>query len=66
MDTHNVSPLGGGWWWAEFIKVLYVFRNHTDIFIAFRCLLFASKKHKRSYVDSDMGAARLARSLIEV
>lgn len=43
-------------------KVLYVFRNHTDIFIAFRCLLFASKKHKRSYVDSDMGAVRLARS----
>ena len=39
--------------WLCFLKVLYVFRNHTDIFIDFWCLIFASYKY-RSYVDSDI------------
>ena len=48
--------------WLCFLKVLYVFRNHTDIFIDFWCLICASNKY-RSYVDSDIEVMRLLFSL---
>lgn len=41
------------------LKRSFLKKSYCNTLIDFRCLIFASKEYKRSYVDSDIEATRL-------